>query len=200
MSIIDIILLIPLAYGLIRGLFRGFFKEIASVVGIVLGMWAARAFAPALADWFATLCDYAQTVLLPAAYLVIFLAVAVVLRVLAFCLEKLFSFAALGWLNKLAGAAFGLLKMWLILGVCVLLPQIIYRMNIVCPPCFFVFVRNMRTNLFDVLVLFEFESIVFSKVKSKTSANNTNRFIFSYFIRVRWHYLFSKKKRNLFCT
>ena len=120
MSIIDIILLIPLAYGLIRGLFRGFFKEIASVVGIVLGMWAARAFAPALADWFATLCDYAQTVLLPAAYLVIFLAVAVVLRVLAFCLEKLFSFAALGWLNKLAGAAFGLLKMWLILGVCVL--------------------------------------------------------------------------------
>lgn len=120
MSMIDIILLIPLAYGLIRGLFRGFFKEIASVVGIVLGMWAARAFAPAMAAWFATLCDYEPKVLVPVAYLVIFLVVAIVLRVLAFCLEKVFSFAALGWLNKLAGAAFGLLKMWLILSVCVL--------------------------------------------------------------------------------
>ncbi|MGN0186575.1 MAG: CvpA family protein [Paludibacteraceae bacterium] len=120
MSIIDIVLLIPLAYGLIRGLFRGFFKEIASVVGIVLGMWAARAFAPTIADWLATLCNYAQSVLVPVAYLVTFLAVAIVLHVLAFFLEKLFRFASLGWLNKLAGALFGVLKVWLILSVCVL--------------------------------------------------------------------------------
>ena len=117
MNTLDILLLIPLAYGLINGFIKGFFKEIASLLGIILGIYAARIWALNVSDWLSTWLDYSEKVLVPVSYILIFLIVAIGLNVIAFMLEKLMKFASLGWVNKLAGAAFGLLKFALILSI-----------------------------------------------------------------------------------
>lgn len=117
MNTLDIILLIPLAYGLISGLMKGFFKEIASLLGIILGIYIARIFAIPLSQWLITWLDYSEKVLVPISYVSIFLIVAIGLNIIAFMLEKLMKFASLGWMNKLGGAAFGLLKFALILSI-----------------------------------------------------------------------------------
>ncbi len=120
MSVIDIIILIPLIYGLIRGLFRGLFKEIASLLGIVFGLVAARLWADSVAAILMSMFESSETIMLPVAYILIFIIVAIGLNVLAFFIEKLLSFAMLGWLSKLAGGLFGMLKFWLIISVLVL--------------------------------------------------------------------------------
>jgi len=117
MNTLDILLLIPLAYGLINGFIKGFFKEIASLLGIILGIYAARIWALNVSDWLSTWLDYSEKVLVPISYILIFLIVAIGLNVIAFMLEKLMKFASLGWINKLGGAAFGLLKFALILSI-----------------------------------------------------------------------------------
>lgn len=121
MSAIDIVILIALAYGFVRGLFRGFFRELAAVLGVILGLWAARAFAAQLVLWLQTWLDYSEQILLPIGYVVAFVVVAVCVNVLAILIEKLLSFAKLGWLSKLGGAVFGAMKIWLILSVLVLI-------------------------------------------------------------------------------
>ncbi|HPW90555.1 MAG TPA: CvpA family protein [Paludibacteraceae bacterium] len=117
MNILDIILLIPLAYGLINGLIKGLFKELASLLGIVLGIYIARLWAPYLSSWLSTWLDYSLKVLVPISYLLIFIVIAVGLNVLALMLEKLMKLVSLGWVNKLGGGAFGLLKFALILSI-----------------------------------------------------------------------------------
>ena len=55
--------------------------------------------------------------LVPVSYLAIFVVVAIGLNVVAFMLEKLMQLVSLGWINKLGGGAFGLLKFALILSI-----------------------------------------------------------------------------------
>ena len=117
MNTLDIILLIPLAYGLFSGLMKGFFKEVASLLGIILGIYMARIFALPLSHWLITWLDYSEKVMVPISYILIFLTVAIGLNIIAFMLEKMMKFVSLGWLNKLGGAAFGMLKFALIVSV-----------------------------------------------------------------------------------
>ena len=117
MNTLDILLLIPLAYGLINGLTKGLFKELASLLGIILGIYIARLWAPDFSHWLGTWLDYSPKVLVPVSYLIIFLVVAIGLNVVAFMLEKLMQLVSLGWINKLGGGAFGLLKFALILSI-----------------------------------------------------------------------------------
>lgn len=117
MATLDIILLVPLAYGLIRGFFRGFFKEMASLVGVVLGIFVANWLGLDFAAFLQAHFGWSPQVAQPAAYIVLFLVVAIALNVVAWLLAKVLSAANLGWVNKLAGGLFGLLKFALVLSL-----------------------------------------------------------------------------------
>lgn len=117
MTTLDIIILIPLAYGLVRGFFHGFFKEMASLVSVVLGIVAARLWGGDLGDYFVAQFAWSEQVSQAVAYFTLFLGVALLLNLLSWLLGKLFSAASLGWLNKLAGAVFGTLKFALVVSI-----------------------------------------------------------------------------------
>lgn len=117
MATLDIILLIPLVYGLIRGFFRGFFKEVASLVGVILGIFAAKWFGLDFAAFLQTQFGWSLQVAQPAAYILLFLVVAIALNIVAWLFGKLLSAASLGWANKLAGGLFGLLKFALVMSL-----------------------------------------------------------------------------------
>ena len=121
MNYLDIIISIPIVFGIIMGLKRGIVKEVLAIAGIVLGIVVSRAYAGEAATW---LHDQVSTwdinLLRPIAAFTIFIAVAVICNLLAYLLTKLFKLISLGWVNRLVGALFGAVKWVLIVSVIVL--------------------------------------------------------------------------------
>ncbi|MBQ9340559.1 MAG: CvpA family protein [Paludibacteraceae bacterium] len=107
---LDIIILLPLVYGLARGIMRGFFKEIVAVFGLLIAFVFAKLFAddlaPAVQSWFTWETDLSRTV----AFLIIFFAVTIVLNLIAWLMTKLLKAINLGWLDRMGGAFVGLFK------------------------------------------------------------------------------------------
>lgn len=117
MNPFDILIVTILTYGLIRGIFRGLVREIASIVGILGGFYAAYTYYTRLAALTSDLIEnpvYRNII----SYLVIFSAVVVIVGILAVIIKYLLNIAYLGWVDRVSGALFGLLKAALV--VCVL--------------------------------------------------------------------------------
>ena len=117
MNPFDILMITILAYGLIRGIFRGLVKEIASIVGVLGGFYAAYTYYPhvarLLSPWI-TNPSYLNIL----SYLMIFTLVVLVVAILAVIIKYLLNIAYLGWVDRVCGALFGVLKGGLV--VCVL--------------------------------------------------------------------------------
>ena len=111
MNKIDIILLIILGFGLVRGFMRGLIIEMASLLAIVVGIYGAIHFS----FFTASLLDK----ILPAekqTLEVVAFGITLIVLLLAKILTKMFKAAELGFLNRLGGALFGLLKSIVIVG------------------------------------------------------------------------------------
>ena len=117
MNTLDLIILIPITLGFVFGLFKGLVKELASLAAIVLGIFGAKMFAPAVSHFLINKFDFSAKTALPIAYLILFVPIAVVLLILAKTLDKIFDSIALGGLNKLLGGIFAALKYALIVSV-----------------------------------------------------------------------------------
>jgi len=117
MSILDLFIIIPIVLGFVFGLFKGLIRELFSLAAIVLGIFGARLFEPQVTKFLLSAFDMQVGVAQAVSYLILFIAIVVLLLVVAKILDKLFSAIALGGLNKFLGALFGALKMALIVSV-----------------------------------------------------------------------------------
>jgi membrane protein required for colicin V production len=114
---IDIFIIIPIVLGFVFGLSKGLIKELFALAAIVLGIFGARLFEPQVSQMLLSVFDMQVGVARAISYLILFVAIAVALLFVANLLDKLVSAIALGGLNKLLGAVFGMLKMTLIVSV-----------------------------------------------------------------------------------
>ena len=130
MSIIDIILTALLLFGFIRGLFKGLFVEIASLVALVLGVYGAIHFSYFASGFLESKVDWNEKTINIVAFAITFVVIVLVIGLAGKALTKLADFAALGLINKLAGAVFGALKIGLILSV---LLGVFHKMNNTLP-------------------------------------------------------------------
>ena len=112
---IDMVLLLALLVGAWRGFTKGLILSVASLVGLVGGIWAASHFSSLVADTLAAQISWSENTIHMAALAITFLMVVVGVHLLAKLLEKTLELVALGLVNKLAGAAFGLLKVGLVM-------------------------------------------------------------------------------------
>ena len=117
MNTFDIILALLLAYGLIKGLFKGFFVEVASLLGLILGVYGALLFSDLVAALLEPYVDLEENYLAMIAFVITFIGIVVLIALSGKLLTKLASLVMLGWLNRLLGGVFGLLKVALIAGV-----------------------------------------------------------------------------------
>lgn len=117
MTVIDIILVAFLGFGLIRGFLKGFFVEIASLVALIAGIYGAIHFSYYAAEMLMNQVDWDEKTINVAAFAITFIVIVLVIALAGRALTKLADFAALGILNKLLGALFGVVKMALILSV-----------------------------------------------------------------------------------
>lgn len=119
MNYLDIIILVPLIWGIYKGFNRGLVVEVASLAALVLGVWCALHFSELTAKVLVNNIglDISANYLSPISFAVTFLVVAVVIVAVSRMIDKLLSAIALGGINKLFGAVFGGVKVFLIMAI-----------------------------------------------------------------------------------
>ncbi|WP_396160461.1 CvpA family protein [Flavobacterium sp.] len=117
MEFIDIVFAVLLGYSIYNGLKNGLFVEIASFSSLVVGIFVAIKLSHivrlALEEKIKTNPKYIEII----AFATTFILVLIAIHLLAKFFTSIASFAYLGWLNKLGGAVFSMLKTILMLGV-----------------------------------------------------------------------------------
>ena len=123
MGFLDIVFTALLGYALYNGLKNGLFVEIASFGSLIIGIFVAIKFSHivrfSIEDLTKTNPKYIEII----AFAITFLLVVVGIHLLAKVFTSILSLAYLGWLNKLGGAVFSLLKTVLMLSVVISLFQ-----------------------------------------------------------------------------
>lgn len=110
MNILDILLSIFLLLGFVRGIFKGFLVELAGLVALIAGIYGAIHFSDGILRLLQTFISWEERYLSLVAFAVTFCLIVAIISVLARLLTKVINFLALGILNRILGAIFGMLK------------------------------------------------------------------------------------------
>jgi membrane protein required for colicin V production len=116
MGLLDILLGIPLVWGLWKGLKNGLFMEIASIVALIAGIYGAIHFSYITGDYLSEHLEWDEHNMSIIAFVVTFVLIIIIVHLAGKLLTKVANFAMLGLLNKIAGAIFGTLKVAILLG------------------------------------------------------------------------------------
>lgn len=117
MGFIDIIFAALLVFALIRGLRNGLFVELASLVSFFIGIYIAVKFSYVVGNLLGDSISSSSKTAKVAAFVITLIVVVVAIHLLAKVFSKIASFVFLGWLDKLGGAVFAVLKTVLLLGI-----------------------------------------------------------------------------------
>lgn len=117
MNTFDLIILAPIAFGLVFGLFKGFVHEVVSFLAIFVALLAAELFTPVVMPILIHMFSLSEKSGKTLAYILVFIAIIVLMFLSSKFIEKILSKIHLGWLNSLAGGALGALKFALIISV-----------------------------------------------------------------------------------
>jgi membrane protein required for colicin V production len=121
MNYIDLILAIILIIAAVQGFRKGFIVELASLAALVLGIWGAIKFSDWTADFITDTTGFHSKHLTTIAFVVTFITIVIVIHILGKVLDNTVKAIALGFLNRLAGIIFGVLKAAVILSIFLLL-------------------------------------------------------------------------------
>ncbi len=120
MNILDIILLLCFVPALIQGFRKGFISQVISIISLILGVWMSARFANIVGNWIGQYIQGSEQVLRLVAFALIFIAVIAALTLVGKMLEGMIRLIMLGWLNRLLGVLFSLLKAGLIVGLLIM--------------------------------------------------------------------------------
>ena len=169
MSVIDIVLGSLLVLGAIRGFMRGLFTELASFLALLLGVCGAWHFSYFVADFLNSRTDFSDKTLQILSFAITFLIIVVIIIWAGQALTKIANFILLGFLNKLLGSVFGLVKVWLILSiVLMILDKIEFEIPYLTPKelkksTLYVPVKSLAPSIFPSFKDVDIEVISFEK-------------------------------------
>lgn len=132
--ILNLIIAILLVWGAIQGFRQGFIKQLCTLVALILGLWAAchfsAQFIPYLSDWLSITDKWLSIV----AFICVFVVVVLLVHLVGYLLEHFFKLIALGFLNRILGLFFGVLKYALFISVLIcIFDAINHTFNLVSP-------------------------------------------------------------------
>jgi membrane protein required for colicin V production len=109
MNLLDILLVLIIAYCLVRGVFRGLVKELSSIIGVLGGVYAAYSYydhvAKLLSKWI-TNPIYLNLL----SCIILFFSVYLMVSIIGTMIKYLMNIVFLGWTDRICGAFFGALK------------------------------------------------------------------------------------------
>lgn len=120
MNILDIILLTCFIAALVQGIRKGFIAQVIAIVSIIAGVWLSFRFSTIASQWLAQYVPASGQVLKTVAFALILIIVIFALGALGKLLEATIKIVMLGWLNRLLGALFSILKCALITGLIIM--------------------------------------------------------------------------------
>jgi len=115
MNYLDIFLLLIIVWGGYMGFSKGLVKELASILGIILGVVLAKNYFPVVDKKLYVLFESEADFISLISALIIFLSTIMIFKIFANILTKFLKSIALGLLNRIVGALFGILKSTLVL-------------------------------------------------------------------------------------
>lgn len=115
LPIADLIVIIVLIIGGFNGFRKGFVVSITSFIAIITGGIGAFFFSDCMGIWLSSVVNWSSGQIAVASFALTFILVVLAVHLLSKALEKFLKLVALGLVNKIAGAVFGLLKNALII-------------------------------------------------------------------------------------
>ncbi len=112
MNLLDLVLIIPVAYGAWVGFKKGFVIEVATLLALVLGVWGAIVFSDYVGKSLAENTSIDGRYVAMTAFTITFFGIAIGIYFLGKLIEKSVNLVAMKPVNKIAGLSFGGLK-WL---------------------------------------------------------------------------------------
>lgn len=120
MNILDFIILLCFIPAVISGLKKGFIAQVVAIIALILGAWLSYRFSSAVSTWIGQWIEGSQQLLQIISFIIIFIVVVFALHLLGKAIEASIKIIMLGWLNKLLGVAFSMLKCMLIIGLLIM--------------------------------------------------------------------------------
>lgn len=117
MNYIDIVLGILLVLAAISGFRKGLIAEIASLAALILGIWGAIKFSYITTDFLIENFNLHTQYLNIISFAVTFVVIVILVHIVGSAVTKMVDVVMLGFVNKLAGLVFGILKSALILSI-----------------------------------------------------------------------------------
>lgn len=111
---VNIVLLVPILWGIFKGFRKGLIVELASILAIILGVFACSKFSDVVADLLKAHSHISALYLSVISVIIVFLGVVILVFFLAKRIQKLAEAIMLGAANRILGAIFGGLK-WALL-------------------------------------------------------------------------------------
>ena len=121
MNYIDIIIVIPMAWFAFQGFKRGLVVELFSLIALIAGIYAALYFSDFATKFIIENVSLNEDYVPILSFILTFIGVVIIVYFVGKLLEKLVNMVALGILNKLAGAIFGILKAAVFLSIIIML-------------------------------------------------------------------------------
>lgn len=109
-NLLDILILIPLLFWAYQGYKKGFIISLASLAALILGLFFAFYFSDFTANKLTEYFNIGEDYLAIIAFVVTFVVVVIAVIMIGNALQKFIDVLMLGFLNKSAGAIFGILK------------------------------------------------------------------------------------------
>lgn len=115
MNYIDLIIAIPLLWGLYKGFTKGLIIELAALVSLCLGVFGALKFSDFVAEYCTTNFGWTSEYMPLIAFAITFIGIVLLVYLVAKVIEQFIRLAALGVVNRVLGAMLGVCKFALII-------------------------------------------------------------------------------------
>ncbi|MCE1155652.1 MAG: CvpA family protein [Bacteroidales bacterium] len=134
MNTLDLIILFPVAIGMITGLFRGLIKEVIALAILIIGIYLAKLLAPLASSMLIDLFDISAKGAQPLGFIAVFSIVAISLTIAGHLMQGAIKMLSLGFLNSIVGGIFGGLKVALLISVIFnVLQGLDHRLSVIDP-------------------------------------------------------------------
>ncbi len=110
MSTIDIIIAVPLLYFGYKGAVNGIVKEVLNIVGLTLAVFLTFNYMDAFSELIAPFFEDTPEYIPYASGIILFLGTLIIVALIAVLTKKFLEAVKLGFVNRTAGALFGVLK------------------------------------------------------------------------------------------
>lgn len=121
MNYLDILICVPLVYGLFRGFYKGFVIEIATLAALVLGIYGALKFSYITSSFLMEQFDLQGNYLPLISFVTTFILIVIAVNLLGKMLDKLMKAVSLGFINRILGSAVGFVKLLVVTGLLVVI-------------------------------------------------------------------------------